>query len=251
MFSSSYTSSIFPSSRKDKDLNHFSVYSVKKGNFLYRKGRELAEDVYREVWNTEKLVDGNDYSIIITIDNQVVGNANIQARKSSNLLKSETFFREKHWHGFLDINPSEIAEISGLAIHRSLDLCDRKAIMMLLVIGAYRLCSKNNIKFWTAIQRKALNRMLVKSLKMPFFSNQFLQRPSQELPQDKYWSGSEIPKLYYLDLTDNKMFDVIQSFLLHPSIVNSNPQFISMIHDSNAYYSENELETSQLLATLP
>lgn len=64
-----------------------------KGNISYQQGRQLAEKMYREVWNTNKLVDCNDYAVIVSMNSLAIGNINIQLRQNDSLLKSESFFR--------------------------------------------------------------------------------------------------------------------------------------------------------------
>jgi hypothetical protein len=226
------------------------VYLVNKGDFLYKKGRILAEDVYREVWNTEKLVDGNDYGIVIANENQIVGNANIQMKTHSNLLKSEVFFQEKHWANYIEAYPLEVAEMSGLAVHRSLDLGTRQLVMMLLFTGVNLLCSECNIQFLVSIQRRALSRMLTKKMKLPFFLNEAIEQPSQELPRDKYWDGGEIPRLYYLETMHPTTQDAIRAFALNPNTISSAPKYISLVRDNELYNRINEFEPANLLAAL-
>ncbi len=60
-------------------LNHLmEIHIVDKSDIFYKKGRQLASDAYRQVWNTENLIDGNDYGVIISHQGKVIGNINIQ-----------------------------------------------------------------------------------------------------------------------------------------------------------------------------
>ena len=73
------------------------THLVEREDIFYTKGRNLAKAVYKDVWNTESLVDGNDYGIVVACNGEILGNANIQLKKPEKQLKSETFFGESHW----------------------------------------------------------------------------------------------------------------------------------------------------------
>lgn len=82
-------------------LNHLmEIHIVDKSDIFYKKGRQLASDAYRQVWNTENLIDGNDYGVIISHQGKVIGNINIQIRQGNKPLKSEAFFGKEHWQAY-------------------------------------------------------------------------------------------------------------------------------------------------------
>ncbi len=176
------------------------VHLVDKNDVFYHKGRILAEDVYRQVWNTDNLIDGNDYAAVVVSNNTVIGNMNLQTRNSQKLLKSEVFFQTKHWENYLSIAPENIAELSGLSVSQELPLESRQLILMILILGASTISHSLEVDVWATVQRKALNRILAKRFRLSFISNTQILRPKKEVPKDKYWESSEMPQIHYLDL---------------------------------------------------
>jgi hypothetical protein len=94
------------SCRPSSPANPLEVHPVDTGDIFYKKGRVLAESVYRQIWNTEKLLDGNDYAVVVSRDRTVVGNLNLQSRSKHGLLKSEGFFGERHWETLSRVGPA-------------------------------------------------------------------------------------------------------------------------------------------------
>lgn len=176
------------------------IHLVEKNDIFYKKGRVSAEEVYRRAWNTENLIDGNDYGVIITHQDQLVGNMNIQLRHENSHLKSEKFFGAEHWASYFDVAPTQTVEISGLSIPQNVNPEIRQSIMMLLIFGAYAITRNLGIRFWTTIQHKMLYRLLTKRLYLPLFTNEMITTPSENIPEDSYWNGPEPPRIYYLDL---------------------------------------------------
>lgn len=173
------------------------VHIVHKGNEHYAKGRKLAENVYRQVWGTKNLLDGNDYGVIVSQNGKVLGNINIQFRRSRDLLKSEVFFGASHWQEYSDAQPSQIAELSALALAQDVPKKLRRPTMMTLILGIYLICHAENIKFVATVQHDYLIRILSKSLHLPFFRNEYVKHIYGEVPNDNYWNRGKLPRLYY------------------------------------------------------
>lgn len=157
-------------SRRQNTLNpRMEVHIVDKNDIFYKKGRVLAEEVYRKVWKTEHLIDGNDYAIVISQNGSVVGNINLQLRSEKRLLKSEIFFGQEHWQNYFPGSPTNVAELSGLALSDELQSEIRRPIMMMLILGTQILSRALDIQFYATIQHDFLMRILTKSLQLPFF----------------------------------------------------------------------------------
>ena len=190
------------------------THIVEREDIFYTKGRNLAKAVYKDVWNTESLVDGNDYGIVVAFNGKVLGNANIQLKKPGKLLKSEAFFGESHWQDYFEASDFEIAEISALAVSQDAPAEMRRPIMMMLITGIQNLCRIKGIKKIATVQHDYLIRILTKSLKLPFFRNQTIQEPqTTNLPDDDYWKRVKPPALYYLDPLGNEGIQACYSFL--------------------------------------
>jgi hypothetical protein len=199
---------------QSKSQTSIETHIVEREDIFYSKGRNLAKTVYREVWNTEHLVDGNDYGIVVACNGQVLGNANIQQKKPGKLLKSEAFFGKSHWENYFSVSEFEIAEISALAVSQDTPTEMRRPIMMMLITGIQNLCRIKGIKMIATVQHDYLIRILTKSLNLPFFQNRFIKQPqSSDLPNDDYWRRVKPPALYYLDPLGNEGIQACYSFL--------------------------------------
>jgi hypothetical protein len=202
-------------------VSHASIetHLVEREDIFYTKGRNLAKTVYKDVWNTEDLVDGNDYGIVVACNGEILGNANIQLKKPEKPLKSETFFGESHWNDYFEASNSEIAEISALVVSQDAPAEMRRPIMMMLIVGIQNICRIKGIKMIATVQHDYLIRILTKSLKLPFFQNQVIQEPkSSKLPNDNYWKRVKPPALYYLDPLGNEGTQACYSFLNYLSM---------------------------------
>lgn len=173
------------------------VHIVHKGDEYYTKGRKLAENVYRQVWGTENLLDGNDYGVIVSQNGKILGNINIQLRRSRDLLKSEVFFGKRHWQNYSDSHHAQIGELSALALAQDVPKHLRRPTMMTLILGIYLICHAENINFVATVQHDYLIRILSKSLHLPFFRNEYVQHLNGEVPNDNYWNRGKLPRLYY------------------------------------------------------
>ena len=201
------------------------THLVEREDIFYTKGRNLAKAVYKDVWNTDNLVDGNDYGIVVACNGEVLGNANIQLKKPGKLLKSETFFGESHWDAYFD-SDLEIAEISALVVSQDAPADMRRPIMMMLIVGIQNICRIKNIKMIATVQHDYLIRILTKSLQLPFFRNQMIQEPqATKLPNDDYWKRVKPPALYYLDPLGNEGTQACYSFLNYLSMTGTQTTF--------------------------
>ena len=191
------------------------VHLARKGDELYLRGRNVAENVYRQIWGTENLIDGNDYGVIVSQNGKVLGNLNIQLKRSGELLKSELFFGQKHWQNYTDVHYSETAEISALAIAQDAPKQLRRPTMMTLILGIHLICCLQNINFLVTVQHDYLIRILSKSLRLPFFRNEIKKIPQGKVPHDNYWIREKLPRLYYLAPNSIQTINACASYLNH------------------------------------
>ena len=208
------------------------IHLVEREDVFYKAGRHLAKEVYREVWNTQNLVDGNDYAVIVACKGKIVGNINIQLKKPKSLLKSEIFFGEKHWEDYFQVEDSEIAEISALAIAKDAPTELRRPVMMMLITGVQNICRIRGIKFLATVQHSYLLRILNKSLKLPFYKNTTVTQPVGDIPNDDYWKREKYPAIYYLDILSFEMVNVCYSFLSYLNLSGLQTQFLPRINQS-------------------
>ncbi len=188
------------------------VCLVHKGDEFYNQGRKLAENVYRQVWGTENLLDGNDYGVVVAQNGKILGNLNIQFKRSGKLLKSEVFFGENHWQNHSNADHSEIAELSALAIAQDAPKELRRSIMRMLILGMQNLCYQEGIKFLVTVQHDYLIRILSKSLHLPFFLNNDVSKPQGNTPCDGYWRRPKLPRVYCLDTNSRQTVEACSSF---------------------------------------
>lgn len=213
------------------DINQFfsspiEVHLVDKDDIFYQKGRILAEDVYRQIWKTDHLIDGNDYAALVVCNNTVLGNMNLQTRNSRNLLKSEVFFQKKHWEDYLSVPAENIAELSGLSVSQELPVEYRQLVLMILILGASTISHSLEVDVWATVQRKALNRILAKRFRLSFISNTKVIRPQKEVPKDKYWNSSEMPQIHYLDLKKSQNINAFGLFYAYLHLQGINLKFL-------------------------
>jgi hypothetical protein len=194
------------------DKKNLKVEIVPKNHPFYQQGRSLAQLMYQKIWQTENLIDENDYAIVVFKHNCVVANVNVQLKNQNRLLKSEQFFSPQHWQNYLSVAESEIAEISGLAILDRLPNSFSRPVLMTLVLGLKILLSTLELRAYTTIQHKFLIRLLIKSLKLPFFINEIVTTPQINVPDDNYWIREEPPRIYYLDGLNSEAISACTSF---------------------------------------
>jgi len=214
------------------------VHIVNQNDIFYKKGRILANEVYNQVWGTEKLIDDNDYAVVIMNQGKVVGNINIELKKEGKLIKSEKFFGEKHWECCSDVSSEEIFEISGLSISQDVDSELRQPILMLLVFAKYMLIRSLGRTLGVSIQRKALNRILIKQLHLPLYANPEINEIQGSVPNDNYWQDGENPHLYYLDYTDPQTVESMNSFLFYLNSIGIHTNFMSRFHGQPTTYAK-------------
>jgi hypothetical protein len=213
------------------------IHLVDKNDIFYRKGRVLAEEVYRDVWKTENLIDGNDYAIVVSRNGAVVGNLNLQLRAGRKALKSELFFGTEHWSECFKGSSSCVAELSALALSQDLPSEIRRPIMMSLILGSQVLSRALNIQFYVTIQHEFLMRILTKSLQLPFFRNEKLTAPQGELPDDLYWNRGEFPRIFYLDTKDSEAINTCASFFSYLNVAGIQTSFLPRIKKSDLPFS--------------
>jgi hypothetical protein len=190
--------------------NLLKVEIVPKNHSIYQKGRTLAQLMYQKVWQTDKLIDDNDYGIIVFLGREAIANVNVQLKKKDILLNSEKFFHPLHWQNYFSVAESEIAEISGLAICDRLSSLPSRPVLMAMIIGLKMLLDALELKAYTTIQHKFLIRVLTQGLKLPFTINPIM--PGRDIPNDNYWTRKEPPRIYYLEGLSNEASAACNSF---------------------------------------
>lgn len=225
------------------------IHLVNQNDIFYKKGRLLANEVYNQVWGTQKLIDDNDYGIVITNRGEVVGNLNIELKKENKLLKSEKFFGEKHWGCCCNLADDQIFEISGLSIGKNVHPELRQPILMLLMFSKYTLARSLGRTFGVSVQRKALNRIITKHLHLPFFTNPVITEVEGEVPQDNYWQDGEQPQLHYLNYTNPETIESMNSFLFYFNSIGIQTNFMSRFHPQPTSYAQfRKFSVSKLVA---
>ena len=189
------------------------VHLARKGDELYNRGRNVAENVYRQIWGTENLIDGNDYGVVVSQNGKVLGNLNIQLKRSGELLKSEVFFGQKHWLNYTDAHHSDIIELSALAIAQDTPKELRRSTMMTLILGVYLICHRKDINFVVTVQHDYLIRILSRSLRLPIFRNEFVRNIYGKVPNDNYWKKEKLPRLYYFVPNSIQTINACSSYL--------------------------------------
>jgi hypothetical protein len=188
------------------------VHVVDKNDIFYTKGRYLAKSVYKNKWNTENLIDHNDYGIVIVSEGRVIANMNIQLGGRNRLLNSEKFFAREHWKNYFDVSAHQTLEISGLSIPQEVDTELRTSLLMILSLSAYYIARSLGIRVCATVQLKMLIRILTRRLHLPFFPSEFVTEVNGDVPNDDYWNRLDAPKMYYLDFTDSKTLENYERF---------------------------------------
>lgn len=231
--------SIWKQDKIDTDSKYkMDVHLVGQNDIFYKKGRQLANQVYNQVWGTENLIDDNDYGVVIVNQGEVVGNFNLELKKEGKPIKSEKFFGSKHWECCTDVSCDQVAEISGLAIGKNVPSELREPILMLLVFSNYALGRSLGRSFGVSVQRKALNRILTKQLHIPFFHNPKVKEIQGTVPQDNYWQDGEQPTLCYLDSTNRETTETMNSYLVYLNSIGIQTNFMSRYHPQPTSYAQ-------------
>ena len=213
------------------------VHLVDKGDIFYKKGRILAEKVYHQIWNTEKLVDNNDYAVVIAHNGSVIGNLNIQIGKEGSLLKSESFFCPRHWRAYYQGDSNTVAEISALALSQDMPTELRRPALMMMIVGIQNLCRLEGINLLATVQHQYLIRILESSLHLPMFRNDQIKFPQGKLPHDGYWQREKPPGIYYLKPLSFQAVDACYSFLSYLNLAGINTALLPRIRKEKVSYS--------------
>lgn len=226
------------------------VHIVDINDIFYKKGRILAENVYRQVWNTENLIDGNDYAVVVSLQGEVIGNMNLQVKSSEKLLKSETFFGQEHWKDYFCDSDASIAELSALAISRSVSQEISQYTMMSLIAGMNNLCRLKNIKLLVTVQHQCLIRMLTKRLNLPFVKNPRVTIPQESVPDDDYWKTDKHPGLYYLNTLSSSAIESAYSILTYLTLTGIPTAFFPRVQKTDLCYSTFRENCNKLRETI-
>jgi hypothetical protein len=202
------------------------IHVVDKNDIFYTRGRYLAKSVYRNKWNTENLIDHNDYGVVIVSQGKVIANMNIQIGSTNRPLNSEKFFAKEHWKHYFDVPASQTLELSGLSIPQDVDSELRTSLLMILSLSAYNIAMSLGIKVCTTVQLQMLIRILTRRLYLPFFTSEFVTDIKGSVPNDDYWNRMETPKIYYLDLVDSKTIEIFNQFFCYLNFQGINTAFL-------------------------
>lgn len=213
------------------------VHLVDKHDIFYKKGRLLAEDAYRKTWNTEHLIDGNNYAVVVSHMGKVLGNMNLQLRAEEKLLKSEKFFGQEHWSGYFRPSMTSVAELSALAVAPDLPSELSRPVMMMLILGMQSLGRLKNISLVVTVQHEFLIRVLQQGLHLPFLCNEQVKTPQGELPNDDYWNQKKSPRLYYLEPNSHQVVETCFSFFCYLNTSGISTVFYPRIHQEKLTYS--------------
>jgi len=212
------------------------AHIVNQNDIFYKKGRLLAEERYREVWEINSLADDNDCAVVISEQGSVIGNMNVQLRREGMPLKSETFFGKEHWRPYFTASTSNIADISSLAISDNLRTKIRRPTMMMLILGVQSLGRLLGINHFVAIQHEFLIRILKKSLHLPFFRNNLITAPLGDIPDDRYWNRGKPPRIYYLNANNRQVIDTCCSFFCYLNVAGIQTSFLPRLKQDNLPY---------------
>jgi hypothetical protein len=204
---------------ESQDIQHstaaLEVHIVDKSDIFYTKGRYLARNVYKNKWNTDNLIDNNDYGIVIAAKGRVIANMNIQVGSENRQLNSEKFFAKEHWKNYFEVPAHQTIELSGLSIPQDVDNDLRVALLMILSLSAYNIARSLGIKVCITVQLQMLIRILTRRLHLPFFPSEFVTEIRGSVPNDDYWNRIESPKIYYLDMVDGKTVELYNLFFCY------------------------------------
>lgn len=230
---------VWKNTKAESGFSHkMEVHLVNRADVFYKKGRNLASQVYKKTWGTNKLIDDNNYAIVVTNNHKVVGNLNLEVKENQELLKSEKFFGKGHWLNCAEVPDTSVVEISGLSIAKDVPSEMRQPILMILMFAKYTLIRSLGKTFGVSIQRKALHRILTKHLHLPFFLNPQVEEFQGEVPQDAYWRSGEKPRLYYIDYTNTETVETMNSYLFYLSSIGISTEFISRFHPQPTSYAK-------------
>lgn len=200
------------------DFQILEVYIVSREDDFYELGRNLTENVYEKVWQTQTFLDNNDYGIIVVCDGEIIGNVNMQL-KQAGLLNSERFFVPSHWTEYFETENTKIAEISGFAVSQNIPKNLSNPTKMLLITGLQQLCRIKVIKNIITIQHEFLVRILNKRFGLPLTKNTRVTIPDNiSLPNCNYWNSTKIPAIYYLNPLSSEFSCICYSFLTYLSL---------------------------------
>ncbi|NJO93200.1 MAG: hypothetical protein HC820_00380 [Hydrococcus sp. RM1_1_31] len=169
----------------------------------------MAQVAYSKHWQTANLIDGNDLGVVVLLNQQPVGNLNVQLKKDNLRLQSEVFFQPNHWKNFYN-GAEKIAELSALAIELERSHQMWPLILKALILGAHELCYLYHIKFLATIQRQ-LTVKIFSRLGLPLVKNERVKK-SSNIPNDRYWTSKPFPALYYLNPFALKTIEQCEKF---------------------------------------
>jgi hypothetical protein len=178
--------------------------------------------------------DDYDIGIVAFLNGEVVGNINIQFKFQRKKLPSELFFFQKKWQDIQNINSKDIAELCGLSIYNKLNKKLRETVLGGLILCSHLIGYRYGVSTYVTVQHTTLIKKLLFYYKYPFIKAERIALNEKNIPEDKYWKGSQLPSLYFVDLNDNKTIEA--SFRILCSLFNGT---INIVNESDT---ENEIK---------
>lgn len=214
--------------------NSLKIYLVNQDNFIYNQGYNFARERYSKFYKTICLPKENDYGVVIFWQNTLVGNLNLQLKQTNKLLKSEELFGQQHWQAYFQANSFQVGEMSALTISKKMPMILRQGTIIALSFGFITLLNILGIKYLTTIQFPSLSRIFNQTLNLPFFENTTIKNIESQIFQHYYWYSKDLPKIYYLNLSDSETIKTSNSFLSYLSYLGISTSFIPTLNLTNS-----------------
>jgi hypothetical protein len=221
-------------------LHQYSVSICRAGSVDFQSGQDVAQRMYRKVWNTPSYSSRGSYAVVVasrvTEAWHPVANVNFVLRETQSLLPSELIFGERNWASAGVDDESRIAEICGLAINDATPVEMRRGVLMMLSMGVQSIAMHTDIRWIITIQHEFLIRILRQSLGLPFRQIRQQMLTDAPLPKDDYWSRDVMPGLYLLDSHDPASRSACESFFYYLNGMQMTLQMTSCLNFSQRGY---------------
>lgn len=204
---------------EDRPLQQYSICICRAGSPEFQSGQDVAQRMYRKVWNTPAYATKGAYAVVVSTlvsDGwHPVANVNFVTQETQNLLPSELIFGERNWESEGVDEKTGIAEICGLAIDDATPAEMRRGVLMMLSMGLQSIAVHTDTRWLITIQHEFLIRILRQSLGLPFRRTRQQMRTDAPLPKDDYWSRAVMPGLYLLDSHDPASRSACENFFYY------------------------------------
>lgn len=227
---------------KTEDIppQQYSICICRAGSADFQRGQDVAQRMYRKVWNTPSYSPRGSYAVVVasrvTEAWHPVANVNFVLRDTQSVLPSELIFGERNWVSAGVGDECRIAEICGLAINDVTPVEMRRGVLMMLSMGIQSIAMHTDIRWIITIQHQFLIRILRQSLGLPFRQIRQQIRADTPLPKDDYWSRDVMPGLYLLDTHDPASRSACESFFYYLNGMQMSLQMTSCLNFSQRSY---------------